>query len=68
MQGTTRRGSGLCMHRVDQGSAVAAGGCCGGSGTVGSGLRAHGRATGLRSLSLGRGGEQGTGTAGAGHW
>ena len=34
MQGTTRRGSELCEHRVDQGSAAAAMGCdgCGGSG------------------------------------
>ena len=42
-------------------------GCCGLDGTAGSELRSHGRATGLRSRSSGRGGEQGTGAAGPGH-
>ena len=32
-------------------------GYCGGGGTAGSGLGPHGRATGLRSLSSGHGGE-----------
>ena len=68
MQGTARRGSGLCAHKVDQGLAAAAMGCDGGGGTAESGLGAHGRATELRSLSSGRGGKQGTGTAGLGHW
>ena len=33
MQGPARRGSGLCTHRVDQGSAGAAMGCHGGGGS-----------------------------------
>ena len=49
-------------------AAALAVGCCGGGGTAGSGLGAHGRAAGLRSLGSGRGGEQGMGTAGPGHW
>ena len=49
-------------------AATVAVGFCGGGGTVGSGLGAHGCATGLRSLGLGRDGEQGKGTAGLGHW
>ena len=49
-------------------AAALAVGCCGGGGTAGSGLGAHECAAGLRSLSSGRGGEQGTGTAGPGHW
>ena len=36
MQGTVRKGSGLCAHRVDQGSTAAAMGCDGGGS--GSGL------------------------------
>ena len=49
-------------------AAALAVGCYGGGGTAGSGHHAHGRVAGLRSLSLGRSGEQGTGTAGPGHW
>ena len=64
VQGTARRGSGLCAHRVDQGSVAAAAalavGYYGGGGTAGSGLGSHGPAAGLRSRSSGRGGEQGT--------
>ena len=67
MQGTARRGSGLCAHRVDQGSAAAAVGCCGGGDTASSGLGAHRLAERLSSLSSGRGVEQGTGTAGPRH-
>ena len=39
------------------GAVALAVGCCGGGGTAKSGLGAHGRAAGLRSLSSGRGGE-----------
>ena len=67
MQGTTRTGSGLCAHKVDQGSAAATMVCDGGGGS-GSGLlwgrrhrwararvtRTSGR-PGLRSLSSGSG-------------
>ena len=42
-------------------------GSCGGGGTAGSGLGAHGRAARLRSLGSRRGVEQGMGTAGPGH-
>ena len=50
------------------GAAALAVGCCRGGGTAGSGLGAHGSAAGLRSLSSGRDGEQGTRMAGPGHW
>ena len=44
MQGTTRRGTGLCTHRVDHGSATAAVmGCDGGSGS--GSVRARGTRT-----------------------
>ena len=67
MQGTAIRGSGCASTGWTAATALAVG-CCGGGGTTVSGLGAHGRAAGLRSLSSGHGGEQSTGTVGPGHW
>ena len=56
MQGTARRGSGLCAQRVDQGLAAAAMGCDGGGG-FGSGLlweRRHRRVRARGILTRGR--------------
>ena len=48
VQGTARRGSGLCAHRVDKGSATTAAMGCDGGGNYGSvrarGTRTHDRA------------------------
>ena len=67
MQGTTRSGSGLHAHRVDQGSAAAVVGLDGG-GDSGSGLlwgRQHRRVK--ARVTWTRGEEQGTCAAGPGH-